>query len=148
MILDSLHNASRYTDLHPHFRQAFDYLQQTDFSKLDDGTIELHGREIYVTIATNVGKNTAPLEAHRNYIDIQMPLSGEEQIGWKPTIDCKTISETYDAQRDIEFFADEFDNKITLKPGQFVIFFPEDAHAPAMANNVLRKLVLKIKINF
>ena len=87
-----------------------------------------------------------PLEAHKLYIDIQMPLSTTEFIGFKPVSRCEAVSEVYDNDRDIVFYADDFDTILSVSPGQFVIFYPQDAHAPAMASGYLRKLVVKIKL--
>ena len=33
----------------------------------------------------------------------------------------------------------------TLSPGEFVIFFPEDAHAPCIGEGVIRKMVAKVR---
>ena len=48
--------------------------------------------------------------------------------------------------RDIAFFDDEATSYITLRPSECVVFFPEDAHAPGIAQGVLRKAVIKVKI--
>jgi YhcH/YjgK/YiaL family protein len=33
-----------------------------------------------------------------------------------------------------------------LKDGQFAIFFPEDVHAPMIAEGEVKKMVIKVKI--
>ena len=146
MIIDSLDNAHMYECLHPHFKQAFDFLRATNFSTVDDGRIELQGDTVYINLAGNAGKKSAPLEAHKMYIDIQMPLSTTELIGFKPVSSCQNVLEAYDNDRDIVFYADAFDTVLSVSPGQFVIFYPQDAHAPAMVSGFLRKLVVKIKL--
>lgn len=146
MIIDSLENTHMYECLHPSFKQAFDFLRTTDFSTLDDGRIELEGDAIYINLAGNMGKESAPLEVHQKYIDIQMPLSTTELIGWKPLRSCCHVLEVYDKEKDIAFYADKFDTQLSVSPGEFVIFYPQDAHAPAMASGFLRKLVVKIKL--
>lgn len=146
MIQDLLENSYLYESLHPSFKQAFDFLRQTDFSTLEDGRIELQGDDVYITLAGNEGKKTAPLEVHQSYIDIQMPLSTTEFIGWKSLNRCHTVLDEYDSKKDIAFYTDNFDTLLSVFPGQFVIFYPQDAHAPAMADGFLRKLVVKIKL--
>lgn len=146
MIQDSLENAHLYESLHPRFKQAFDFLRSTDFSKLEDERIELQGDDLYINVAGNSGKKTAPLEVHQSYIDIQMPLSTVEFIGWKSANHCNSVIEAYDSEKDIAFYTDNFDTLLSVSPGQFVIFYPQDAHAPAIAEGYLRKLVVKIKI--
>lgn len=146
MILDSIQNADRYTALHPLLKQAFDFLRTHDLASLPDGKITLDGEQLYISVATAEGKTTAPLEAHQRYIDVQMPISTTETMGWRPTADCHNVQQNYDAERDIAFFADDYTTRLQVQPGQFVIFFPEDAHAPAMAQGLLKKLVVKILI--
>jgi YhcH/YjgK/YiaL family protein len=51
---------------------------------------------------------------------------------------------TYDPGRDIEFFTDRPDVWIPVKPGQFVVFFPEDAHAPLVGAGEIHKIVVKV----
>ena len=146
MIIDSLDNAHLYECLHPRFKQAFDFVRSTDFSLLEDGRIELQGDDLYVNLASNVGKSSASLEVHESYIDIQMPLSTTERIGWKSLSRCNKILESYDRDKDIAFYEDDFDTLLSVSPQQFVIFYPQDAHAPAMAEGFLRKIVVKIKL--
>ena len=33
-----------------------------------------------------------------------------------------------------------------FSPGEFVIFFPEDAHAPCIGNGKMKKMVVKVKL--
>lgn len=146
MILDSLSNAYLYESIHPSFKRVFDFIRATDFSKLDDGRIELDGNALFLNLASSHGKELAPLEAHRNYIDIQMPLSCIEKIGFKAVSDCREITKPYNDEKDILFFGDALETVLTIHPGQFAIFFPQDGHAPSMANDYLRKVVVKIKI--
>lgn len=53
-------------------------------------------------------REDAPMEAHRRYIDIHIPLDDSETIGWAPT-DTLThiVAPGYDAERDIAFYDDE-----------------------------------------
>lgn len=84
------------------------------------------------------------LEWHRDYIDIHVPLSGEEILGWKPVDQIQNITLEYDPDKDIAFSNDDSQELIRLKPGEFVIFNPSDAHAPCQGNGVLRKFCVKI----
>lgn len=146
MILDTLNNVHNYVSLHPQFASVFNYLLHTDLAEMPDGKQQLNGTDVYIDLATLQGRQHAPLEAHRQYIDIQLPLSGTESIGWKPLDACQCPTAPYDAARDIVFFDDAYDTVIPVGCGQFVVFFPNDAHAPAMTDGTLRKLVVKIRI--
>ena len=36
------------------------------------------------------------------------------------------------------------DNYVTVLPGEFVVFFPDDAHAPMIGTGVVHKVVIKV----
>ncbi len=148
MIVDSLKNAETYVGLHPAFREAFEFLRQADLNALEDGIQEIHGKDLYVSFQKAQGKDAACalLEAHRKYIDIQFLMEGNEQTGWKPREACAEVAKTYDADKDIEFFADPPQSFIRLNPGTFTIFFPGDAHAPMVSTGIIHKCVVKVRI--
>jgi beta-galactosidase beta subunit len=43
-------------------------------------------------------------------------------------------------------YSDTPDTYFSLKDGQFVIFFPEDVHAPMLGEGLIKKLVVKIPV--
>lgn len=148
MILDTLSNAAVYSSLHKHFDQAFAFLRNIDLENLPVGRHEIDGDRMYALMAkdTGRGKDKYVLEAHRKYIDIQMVIAGSEEMGWKPLARCKSISSQYDEKKDIVFFSDKPDSWLTVLPGQFVIFFPEDTHMPLISNSIIHKAVIKIAV--
>ena len=147
MIIDSLKNSARIESLNPYFKQAFDYLKSLDFSKLEAGKTELNGDALFVMINdTNLKtKDDAKLEVHNKYIDIQVPVSCAESFGWKDRAKCEVVSVPFDAEKDIEFYADIPTTYFTLQPGEFAIFFPEDGHAPCVGEGPIRKIIVKVK---
>ena len=80
MVIDRLENIEKYTLLHPLFEQAIDFLKSHDLHSLEIGKTELKGKDLLVNVAqTNPKeKENAKLETHKDYIDIQIPLSGTE----------------------------------------------------------------------
>lgn len=148
MILDTLENSDRYVALHPLFPAAFRYLRRNDLATLPVGRIEIDGERLFALPQEpdGRGREGARLEAHRKYIDIQVTVSGHEEIGWKALEDCKTVTEPYRDDKDIMFFGDLPDSWTRVKAGQFVIYWPGDAHAPLGGQGPLRKVVLKIAV--
>lgn len=148
MILDSLKNSAMYEGLHPRFKAAFDFVKNTDFSKLEPGKIELDGKNLFVNFAEGNGKTPeeAKMETHNDYIDIQVPYTSEETMGYIPTIDLKEPADAYNAEKDITFFKDKATAFIKVMPGQFAIFFPEDGHQPAIGDGPFRKIIVKVKV--
>ena len=148
MILDSLNNSKRVEGLHPLFKQAFDYVKSTDFSKMEDGKYELDGSRLFVSIASINGKakEDAAIETHKKYIDIQLPLSGVEKIGWKPGSELQEEASPYNEEKDIAFFVDRPTAFTKIYPGQFAIYFPEDGHAPGIGQGAIRKVIVKVQV--
>lgn len=144
MILDSLNSAALYTSLHPRFAKAFDYFLANPNQQ--DGVYEISGRDIYITYTSGALRQPceAMLEAHDRYIDIQIVLSGGETYGFASRGALKDISDESDADRDLTFYADPIENMIPVNAGQFVIFFPSDAHAPLLGHGMIRKAIIKV----
>ena len=140
MIKDNIKNAEIYYSLHPKFKEAF--------KKLINKDIDLKTKELYFNFDKYQTKSEGKFEAHRQYIDIQYIVKGEEKIG------ITNINKTdclipYSKEKDIEFLnAKEYDF-ITLKEGDFAIFYPHDAHMPCLTNKQeesIEKIVAKIAV--
>ena len=80
MILDSLENSKRIECIHPLFKQAFDYVKSTDFSKMEDGKYDIADAGFTVSIASLFGKEVG--SGHRNPQEIYrypIPLIGRRE---------------------------------------------------------------------
>jgi YhcH/YjgK/YiaL family protein len=148
IIIDKLQHAERYYNMHPSFEKAFAFLRQDNLAELPDGRHEIDGDRLFCIISKGPGRShaEAKLEAHRKYIDIQYVIAGMDEMGFKPTANCKVIVTSYDADKDIEFFKDQPDSWTEVPAGSFVIFFPQDAHAPLVSSEEIHKAVLKIAV--
>jgi biofilm protein TabA len=135
MIFSSITQSDRYAALHPLFLPAFDYMRDIDLHALAPGRYSIVGDDLFIIAEHAPGKarEMAKLEAHRKYVDIQLVLEGDEQMGWKPLADCLNPVGDYSAEKDIRFFHDAPASWIAVPPGHFCIFFPEDAHAPLVS---------------
>jgi len=149
MIIDKLTGAEKYYGLHKSFKTAFDYLTSTDLNAIEVGKYEV-AEGIKVIVSDNEGKTAAvaaeKFECHNKNIDIQVCIRGNETIGWKPRTDCTQPKGEYSDEKDVLFYADAPDMHFSLKDGQFVIFYPEDVHAPMIGEGLIKKLVVKVKI--
>ncbi|MBN1561105.1 YhcH/YjgK/YiaL family protein [candidate division KSB1 bacterium] len=146
MIIATLDQANEYVDMHPSFAKAFDFLRQENLANLPPGRYDLDGDRLYCTVSMDSGKTRqeARLEAHRKYIDIQYVIAGDEEMGWRPSAQCSDIHTPYDDAKDILFYNDEIKTWSTVPPGSFVIFTPQDAHAPMVGKGEIHKVVCKI----
>lgn len=144
MILDTLDNLEKYASLNPLFAQAIDYLKNTDLNALEVGKVKLQGDDLVVNIAQTSpkAKEAAKLETHNKFIDIQIPLSGNEVMGY--TAGCDLPESVYDAEKDLTFFEGLAESYFTVKPGMFAIFFPQDGHAPGITETGVKKIIVKV----
>lgn len=150
MILDRLDNIERYFALNPGFREAAAFLRTTDLAQLSAGRHEVQGDRMYLMMnrAAGRGKQGAKLEYHRRYIDIQLAVSGTDEIGWKALADCRSAEKPFEPEGDFGLYQDRPDIWVAVPPGHFAIFFPEDAHAPMGANEDLVKAVMKVAVDW
>jgi biofilm protein TabA len=150
MILDVVASEKRLKQLHAGFGPALEYLRQTNLGQLPAGRQEIDGGRLYAMVIRGEGKGQkgAKLEAHRRYIDIQYSITGADVIGWKPAATCRDPEQAYDEKSDCQFFRDAADSWVTIPQGNFGIFFPEDAHAPAAADGPIHKVVVKVAVDW
>ena len=138
MIIDTLNNSDKYTTIHKEFKTVFDYLKTHNLAELECGRHEIKGKEVFFNLQEYETKPVQKLEAHRKYIDIQLVVSGEEYMGYT-NIDKTSIQEEYDEEKDVMFLNGSVD-KLKADNKTFLIFFPEDAHMPALCVNGTQKV--------
>lgn len=148
MIIDTLDNFYHYTKLHKYFTPAFEFLRKGNLTKYSEGRYDIAKNNVYALVsrANGRGKARASLEAHRKYIDMQMALSGEDLIGYKPLNECGIKKTAYDAKKDCIFFNDKSNFWFKLKGNLFAIFFPQDSHAPLAGSLDVLKVVVKVRV--
>ncbi len=148
MILDALKNAALYKSVHPRFKKAFDFLLNTDLVALPLGKLELEGSDLFVNVVEIEGKSAdeAKMETHKNYIDIQVPITASETMGWIAVNQLKQTTQEYNPEKDVAFFADKATNFLLVQQGEFAVFFPEDAHQPGIADGTHKKVIVKVLV--
>ena len=152
MIVCMLSDLSRYRGLSKNLDVAFDWLHKGLWRQLSIGKHSVDGDAVFVLIQEYTAKEHSEcrFESHREYIDIQMMISGKEIIEVLPANELNVI-EPY--KPDIEFYASPTDrnaNVLAMSAEQLAIFFPEDAHRPCMKAGTLaepvKKVVVKVAI--
>ncbi len=147
MIIDKLENLKNYASLNPLFPKVLEFLAQNDLNTLEAGKHEIVGKDLFVNIQMAKGKTpeAAVIETHDKMIDIQIPISASETFGY--TQRDQLPQAEYNAEKDITKIPDlAADSYVTCTPGMFVIFFPQDGHAPCIAGvPELKKAIFKVK---
>ena len=150
MIFASVEHTHRYSNVGPGIATALTFINDVDSSAFYPHKEEIQGSKVFASFHDTTTKPAEGryFEAHRTYIDVQFIVSGEEVIR---VTDVSPLTETvpYDAERDIAFYKQAPGNDMHLRPGDFVILFPEDAHLPLIpvgAPGPVRKVVVKVKV--
>ena len=145
MVIDKLENLEKYVSLNPLFAQAVEFLKTTDLNAHEIGKVVLKEGELIVNFAQArpKTKEEEKLETHNNFIDIQIPLSGVETMGYTPRTDLP--EEEYNAEKDITFYKGFAKDYLTITPGMFAIFFPQDGHAPGVTPDGVKKVIVKVR---
>ena len=145
MVIDNLKNLRDYESLHPLFGKAFDFIEQTDLTTLEPGKIVLIEDELFVNVCQwgPKTKEEAKMETHNEYIDIHVPITDGEVMGY--TQRCDLPEAEYDAAVDMTLYEGLATDYITVKPGMFTLFFPGDGHAPGVTLRGLKKIIIKVK---
>lgn len=146
MVVDKLENFEKYASLNPLFADVVAFLKATDLNTHELGKMTLKEGELTVNFAEVYpkSKEEVKLETHNDFIDIQIPLSGIEQMGYTPRADLP--EEEYDAGKDRTFYKGLAQDYLAIKPGMFAIFFPEDAHAPGVTPDGVKKVIIKVRV--
>ena len=147
MIIDTIDNLGKYVALNPLFADVVDFLKCHDLNTMEAGKYPIKEKDLFLNLQMAKGRSqeAAVLETHVEMIDIQIPLSGDETFGYTPLSDLPSFD--YNAEKDITKYGEtKAQTYVTVKPGQFAIFFPQDGHAPCITNvPEIQKAIFKIK---
>lgn len=150
MIIDTLENLKKYTSI-PHCNVIFEFLRDTHVLGLPEGDIDIKGKDLYVNVLRYVPKKAEDnnFETHHVYTDVQVIVDGTEVMQTAP-LDCLHKKTDYDVKGDFQFFSvDRYISDIVVRKGQFVVFFPHDAHRPGCryqdSDAPVMKLLFKTK---
>ena len=146
MIIDTLENLGKYAALNPLFPKVVEYIQQTDLCAQEPGKVLIEGTDLFVNYNVSKGKTPeqARIETHNKMIDIQIPLNVPETMGYTPRAALPEAE--YNAEKDISFYPGLAKTYVTVHPGEFAIFFPQDGHAPCVSDEPeIKKVIFKVK---
>lgn len=147
MILDTLDRLECYGYISPMMDKVLDFFRKTDLATLKPGRIDLQGDDLFVNVNRQDAqtRDEAPIEAHQEYIDIQVPISSDEEMGFISAPFMPAPSKAYNADRDVAFYPGLCDTYLNVRKGMFVVFFPGEGHAPAITRDGIFKLIVKIR---
>lgn len=150
MILGHITQPETFAYLPEAFRRSLAFLAATDMVALPTGRHDIDGDNIYVNVMAfdTLPANEKLAEVHKEYIDIQFLISGEERIEFALANDNNPVAKEYDAESDfylVESMVGE--TGVTMTPGTFAIFLTEQPHKPGCnvtTSKPLKKAVVKM----
>jgi biofilm protein TabA len=131
-------------------RRGMDYIVQNDIFTMELGKHLIEGELLFALIQETTTKEfqLQKPESHRQYIDIQYLVSGEEKIGVAKLSSSQLVTEDFFETKDVAFYGKlQNELELILHPGAYAVFFPTDIHRPCCtvkADRKIRKAVIKI----
>ncbi len=150
MIIDDLKNADLYKALSPRIAKGLEYLQTTDFTTLAKGKYPIDEDKVIASVSEfeTIDDTDEKMEGHRNHIDIQYWVSGEEKVG-HDMFNNHELAKEYNETKDVLHVNGKPSFFSVMKAGMFAIYFPQDLHMPGIKNETaghVKKVVVKVEI--
>lgn len=149
MIIGNIQQPEAYGALEKQILACFSYAKSHDLMSFEPGKHEIDGERLFVNIVeyTTTSPEERFWEAHRNYLDVHLILSGTEQIdlNFIHNMRCREFVEAED------FLPMDGEKKVSvvLEKGDFLICWPEDGHRTAVAAGKpekIKKAIFKVLI--
>lgn len=150
MIYDKLNNIALFKGLSTDIYEGLLFLN-TASKDLENGVYVINPRvKAIVSEYTTKEVNEYGYEAHREYIDIQYLITGEEKICCLP-LEYLQETKPYNEENDAAFYKEATfkSQELIIGNGYLTILFPQDGHMPQMCvkePSTVKKVVVKVKI--
>lgn len=149
MIFGNRNHISEFSFLEDSVKECFTYAKEHDLASYEKGSHEIDGERLFVNIVEY--ETTTPenrfWEAHKEYLDVHVMLSGQEQIDLN-FIGNMELKE-YVPKDDFLPMDGEKNGSVILRPGDFLVCYPNDAHRTAVevkGAEKVKKAIFKVQI--
>ena len=148
MIVAKLQNKAEYYGIHPELDKALDCLTPEFLENAAAEKTLLDGENLFVTKfhLETVPEEETFFEAHKKYLDIQVVTQGQERVEIAHP-DTLTLTEHCG---DFYGYTGTGEQTVVLRPGNFLIVFPGDAHRLKLpvgeSGKPFTRVVFKIKV--
>lgn len=149
MIYGKQQNAEQYYGISKNLDLALDYIKRQDYSALTLGKNVLAEDDVYINCFSydTMESNQTFFEAHTDYLDLHVVLEGEEQIEVAHRENLEEFER--DPSADYTGYKGEAEAVCLMRPGDFLVAFPEDAHKVKVKTHKIcrvKKAVFKVKV--
>lgn len=149
MIFGNVENIKEFSFLEAPVKRCFEYLNEHDLASYEKGSYSIDKERLFVNVAeyTTTDAKGRFWEAHRDYVDVHVMFHGQEQIDLN-FIQNMALKD-YVKEDDFLAMSGEKTASVILKPGDFLICYPNDAHRTAVAvgePEMIKKAIFKVLI--
>lgn len=133
MIYDNIDNLEIYAGISEDICLGLEWLRDV-YPNIEKGVYELSSRvKAIVSEYTIKEENENGYEAHREYIDIQYLISGQEKICCLP-LEYLKETRAYRKEIDAAFYDEENvkPQEMVIGDGYFAVFYLQDGHMPCI----------------
>ncbi len=151
MIFAKISDKDNYRGISPLLDKALDYLNEDFLKSVGVDSVHMDGDRLYATLNLfdTLPEEDTFFESHKRYLDIHVPLGGVERMDIAHPADLALNLGKSNEAGDFYAYEGEAREKqsMILKPGTFLVAFPEDAHRVKMQageKSAVSKVVFKI----
>lgn len=149
MIIGKLKDLKRYLGISKNIDDAINYVLNNDLLSLEVGSYPL-SNDVIVNRSQYYGKKEPFAESHKDFIDLQIVLKGNEIMGYADVNnESIRVMEDYDPNIDLAKYYVTDECKYLMTDNSFALIFPEDVHRPGLYvdDELIEKVVIKIRVS-
>ena len=133
------------------WKAAYEFLTDNDLASLPLGRHEIVEGGAYANVQEYDTRVEGKFEAHKDYIDVQIVVSGEEEVHVADIADAVDCLKEYDKTKDVMFYSSASEFKVYKACSScWIVLFPGELHRPGLAKNgtpsPVKKVVVKIPV--
>lgn len=148
MIFDDLINFEDYIVFEDKAAEKINAFIKSLNKDITLGKHEIDGENIFANVASYETRAEGEFEAHREYVDIQLLLLGNEDIYFDSAVGAQS-TKAYEPDCEFFKFTPATAGKCNLRVGNFAIFMPYELHMPNMqsAAGVTTNIKVVVKVH-
>lgn len=148
MVVDKISNAALYYSISERIEKALKFLQGLNGGSIED-RVEIDGDDVFAFPGAYTSRphSESVWEAHKDFIDVQYIVDGNECIGYE-YIKNLNVTQEYDEKTDALLLEGD-GTMVKCGAGTFMILYPEDAHMPGVQDNEpceMKKVIVKVRV--
>ncbi|MGL4854517.1 MAG: YhcH/YjgK/YiaL family protein [Lentisphaeria bacterium] len=147
MIYDSLASMKNYYKGNQAWDKVINFIESLSTTS-ETGKHVIDGDLLFAFVSRYNTRSAegAEMETHQRYIDVQILLEGTELIGFEPFDSGCSSTVPHSMENDIAFFTPGKYDTVTLRPGVFGVFYPDEFHMPQLNAGDESKPVMKVVV--